>query len=59
MAGRPFGIDGLLGDEAMAATLRVLMHLVHLALIDSVLLVVVVRSNAVIGSTGKDGVRGY
>lgn len=48
---RPPGIDGLLGDEAMTAALRVLVDPVHPALIDSVLLVVVVRDDAVIGST--------
>lgn len=47
---RPFGKDGLLGDEAVAAALRVLVDPVHLALTDSVLLVVVVRDSTVIGS---------
>lgn len=51
VACRPSGIDGFLSDEAMAASLRVLVDLVHPALVDAVLLVVMVRNNAVIGST--------
>lgn len=47
---RPLGKDGLLGDEAVAAALRVLVDPVHLALIDSALLVVMVRDIAGIGS---------
>lgn len=47
---RPFGKDGLLSDEAVAAALRVLVDPVHLALTDSVLLVVMVRDSTVIGS---------
>lgn len=47
---RPFGIDGLLGDEAMTPTLRVLVDPVHPALVDPVPLVVMVRNSAVIGS---------
>lgn len=46
----PFGIDGFLSDEAMASALAVLMDLVHLALVDSVLFIVMVGNNTVIGS---------
>lgn len=46
----PFGIDGFLSDEAMASALSVLMDLVHLALIDSVLFIIMVGNNTVIGS---------
>lgn len=60
----PFGVDGLFCDEAMAPALCVLVDLVHPALIDPVLLIVVVRYDAVIGptenttySTGKDYMR--
>lgn len=51
VARRPSGIDGFLSDEAMAAALRVLVDLVHPALVDAVLLVVMVRNDAVVGST--------
>lgn len=54
---RPFGIDGLLSDEAMAPVLCMLVDPVHLALFNSVLLIVVVRDNSVIGSTVREGVR--
>lgn len=47
----PFGIDGLLSDEAVTPALRVLVDLVHPALVDSVPLIVMVRNSAVIGST--------
>lgn len=47
----PSGIDELLGDEAVSAAPRALMNLVHPALADSVLFVVVVRNDAAIGST--------
>lgn len=47
---RPSGIDGLLSDEAMTSSLCVLVDPVHLALIDTVLLVVMVRNSTVIGS---------
>lgn len=47
---RPFSKYGLLGDEAVAAALRALVDPVHLALLDTVLLIVMVRDNAVIGS---------
>lgn len=46
---RPLCKDGLLCDEAVAATLCVLMDPVHLALTESVLLIVMVRDNTVIG----------
>lgn len=48
---RPFGVDGLLGDKAVAPTLRALVDPVHLALVDPVLLIVMVRDDAVIGLT--------
>lgn len=48
---RPSGEDGLLCDEAVAAAFCALMGLIHLALVDSVLLVVMVRDSSVIGST--------
>ena len=51
MASGPSGIDGLLSDEAMTPAFCVLVHFVHPALVDSVLLVVVVGNNAVIGPT--------
>lgn len=47
----PFGIDGLLSDEAMAPASRVLVDPVHPALFDSVPLIVMVRDNTVIRST--------
>lgn len=47
---RPPGEDGLLGDEAVAAALRVLVDPVHLALVDAALLVVMVRDVTGIGS---------
>lgn len=47
---RPPCKDGLLGDEAVAAALRVLMDPVHLALTESVLLIVMVRDTTVTGS---------
>lgn len=47
----PFGKDGFLGDEAMAPTFCLLVVPVHLALVDPVPLVVMVRDNAVIHST--------
>lgn len=47
----PFGINGLLSDEAVALAPRVLVDPVHLALINSMWLVVVVRNSSVIGST--------
>lgn len=47
---RPFSKYGLLGDEAVAAALRALVDPVHLALLDAVLLIVMVRDNVVIGS---------
>lgn len=51
----PFCKDGLLGDEAVAAALCVLMDSVHLTLTDSVLLIVVVRDNTVIGPAVTEG----
>ena len=51
MACCPFGIDGLLSDEAMAPTLRVFVDLVHPALIEPVFLIVVVRNNTLIDPT--------
>lgn len=47
---RPFSKYGLLGDEAVAAALRALVDPVHLALLDPVLLIVMVRDSVVIGS---------
>lgn len=47
----PSSKDGLLSDEAMTPTLRVLVDPVHPALIDPIPLVVMVRNNTVIGST--------
>lgn len=47
----PFAIDSLFCDEAMAPAFCVLVDLVHPALIDPVLLIVVVRYDAVIGPT--------
>lgn len=49
----PPGIDGLLGDEAMAATTCVLVHPVHAALVHPASLVVVVGSNTVIGTAAE------
>lgn len=49
MACGPLGVDCLLCDEAMASALCVLVDFVHPALVDSVLLVVVVGNNTVIG----------
>lgn len=49
----PPGIDGLLGDEAMAATTCVLVHPVHAALVHPASLVVVVGSNTVIGTASE------
>lgn len=46
----PFGEHGLLCDEAMTPTLRVLVDPVHPALVDSALLIVMVRNGTVIGS---------
>lgn len=51
---RPFSKYGLLGDEAVAATLRALVDPVHLALLDAVLLIVMVRDNAVIGPAVRE-----
>lgn len=51
----PFSKDGLLGDEAVAAALGVLMDPVHLALTESVLLIVMVRYNTVIVSAVTEG----
>lgn len=47
----PFGIDGLLRDEAVSSTSRVLVEFVHFALVYSVLLVVMVGDIAAIVST--------
>lgn len=49
----PFGIDGLLSDEAMTSALCVLVDLIHLALFYSVLLIVMVRNNTEICTTVK------
>lgn len=54
----PSGIDGLLGDKAMAATTCVLVHPVHAAFVHPASLVVVVRSNTVIGTASEKHERG-
>lgn len=51
MAGGPFGIDGLLSDEAMASTTGVFVDFIHPALVDFVLFIVVVGDDTVIDST--------
>lgn len=47
----PSGVDELLSDETVSTAPRALVNLVHPALADSVLLVVVVRNDTAIGST--------
>lgn len=49
----PFGVDGLLRDEAVSSTLRVLVEFVHFALVYSVFLVVMVGDIAAIVSTAR------
>lgn len=50
VAERPFGVDGLLRDEAVAAVASALMHPVHAALVYLAPLVVVVWHGAVVGT---------
>lgn len=49
----PFSINGLLGDEAVAASFLVLVDPVHPALLHVVLLVVMVGDQAVVLLTAK------
>lgn len=50
---RPFGINGLLGYEAVAPTFHVLMDYVHPAFLDAVPLIVMVWHPAAVLSTVK------
>lgn len=44
----PFGVNGLLGDEAVASAFHVLVDPVHLALLDAGLFVVMVGDQAAV-----------
>lgn len=50
---RPFSINGLLGDEAVAPSFLVLVDPVHPALLHAPLLVVMVRDQAAVLLTAK------
>lgn len=51
---RPFGVNGLLGYEAVAPAFHVLVDSVHPAFLDAVLLVVMVGDPAVVLLTVKN-----
>lgn len=55
---RPFGVNGLLGYEAVAPAFHVLVDSVHPTFLDAVPLVVMVGDLAVVFSTGKYQRRG-